>query len=135
MEKKSDIKNRIVLDKLGIELIETIHHDNIFQALGDESAIFSLFSYFSRDMNGKGTWRYAAPIRIIDNHFDKKGNSVIETKLESWVSKEWDKVCKKLRIKKLPNGKGSRISNYDRKKITVLDFMIHLKNNQHTYKA
>lgn len=109
----------IYLDKLGMWLISNSRHPNIFSSYSEDRSKDSFMCY----LQGYGDSRF----------FYHVGEEIIykyreDSSLHRWVVSEWDKVCKKLNIK-------DRQKIRSREKITIPEFMTHLKNNQDTYEV
>ena len=105
----------IHLDKLGYWLLSNSRHHNGFDVYDENwqiKAMPFLMGY------GDPDWFYYGPGEIMDRD---PGSKITE-----WINKEWEKVCKLKNIK-------SYQKVGDEEKITVPEFMTHLRDNQETY--
>jgi len=110
----------VYLDKLGIWLFSNFRHSNGFDSYSEDRSKDSLMCYLQG--YGDPDWFYYTGNRILLHDYRE------DSPLHRWVVSEWDKVCKKLNIKSMQKIRG-------KEKITVPEFMTHLKKNQDTYEG
>ena len=104
----------IELDKLKGSLQSNSRHQNIFDlhfTQGHSVRMFCVMGYYDG--------------YFYNQNLLKMGDG--NTKPEKWIQSEWDNICKKLKIKDMQK------VNMDNPKITVAEFMTHLRNNQDNY--
>ena len=137
----SEIAYTVELEKMEMKLQKTIHHDNIFHAVGprgeyDMKGIYSIYGYFDDHH------RWSTPLCIIGAPYEiRRDNypiypiSIPRNDLDKWMCKMWDDHCQSLGIKQMKNGLGPLILNMINKRTTVEKFMDYIKANQHTLKT
>lgn len=103
----------IRLDKLNHWLLSNSRHDNGFDVFDDNWQIITMSHL--KGYSGSLDWFSYGPGAIMDK---EDNNQIVD-----WINGEWDKICKKLNIKTYQKIR-------TREKITVPEFMTHLKNNQ-----
>lgn len=103
----------IRLDELNHWLFSNSRHDNGFDVFDDRWNIVAM--PYLKGYSDPG-WFYYGPGEIMDRGDETKPIVI-------WINNEWDKICKKLNIKSYQKIR-------TKEKITVPEFMTHLKNNQ-----
>lgn len=104
----------IELDKLKASLQSNSRHNNMFDLSSNQLSdrpMFCVMGYYDG--------------YVYYENLLKMGES--ETSMEKWIQYEWVNVCKKLKIKNMQK------VNMSNPKITVAEFMTHLKKNQDNY--
>jgi hypothetical protein len=107
----------IYLDKLGMWLLSNSRHRNGFSSYSEDRSKDSAMCYLQG--YGDPGYFYYTGERIIYNYRE-------DSSLHRWIKSEWDKVCEKLNIKSMQKIR-------KREKITIPEFMTHLRDNQNTY--
>ena len=107
----------IYLDKLGMWLISNSRHSNGFNSYSEDRTKDSVMCFLQG--YGDPNWFYHVGEEIIYNYRE-------DSDLHRWIKSEWGKVCEKLNIKDMQKIRS-------REKITIPEFMTHLKNNQESY--
>lgn len=108
----------IYLDKLDIWLLSNSRHSNGFDSYSGNKTLNLLLMCHLQGYSDPGYFYYTGS-EIIYNYNDNNP-------LHKWIVSEWDKVCEKLNIKSMQKIR-------KREKITVPEFMTHLKKNQDNY--
>lgn len=104
----------IELDKLKASLQSNSRHNNMFDLSSNQLShrpMFCVMGYYD------GYVYYENLLKMGDSG----------TSMEKWIQSEWDNICKKLKIKDMQK------VNMSNPKITVAEFMTHLKKNQDNY--